>query len=127
MTNYARGADKERELVEMFRDAGATVVLRSAGSHGEIDVVAAWPSLVLFTQLKYGDHPSLTKADKRTLLVVAYALPHVGIIAALWGKRAKPDFLMFSPLPSTRATVKRILSHHFPDSSMLLCEEEPGC
>lgn len=39
MTNYQRGANKERRIVNKFRKEGQ-IALRSAGSHSEIDIVA---------------------------------------------------------------------------------------
>ena len=39
LTNYRRGADKERRIVNKYRKAGK-IALRSAGSHSIIDVVA---------------------------------------------------------------------------------------
>ena len=39
MTNYARGVRYEREVVNLFKDAGY-VAQRTAGSHSWFDVVA---------------------------------------------------------------------------------------
>lgn len=37
-TNYQRGADKERRIVNFFRERGC-IALRSAGSHSPVDIV----------------------------------------------------------------------------------------
>ena len=39
MTNYQKGANEERRIVNSFREKG-WIALRSAGSHSQIDVVA---------------------------------------------------------------------------------------
>ena len=41
-TNYQRGADKERRILNAFRKKGC-IALRSAGSHSIIDVVVIDP------------------------------------------------------------------------------------
>lgn len=42
-TNYQRGADKERRILNFFRKQGC-LAFRSAGSHSIIDVIALEPS-----------------------------------------------------------------------------------
>ena len=39
MSNYVRGRAYEYEVVKLFKDAGYKVV-RTAGSHGEFDLIA---------------------------------------------------------------------------------------
>jgi hypothetical protein len=43
LTNYQKGADYEREVMEHMRLQGATFALRSAGSHGPVDVTGFFP------------------------------------------------------------------------------------
>ncbi len=51
MTNYRRGVETERRIVEILESAGY-VAQRSAGSHGPWDVVAVGPAGVRFIQAK---------------------------------------------------------------------------
>lgn len=44
MTNYAKGADLERQVQEHMRLCGAALAMRSAGSHGPVDVSGFFPS-----------------------------------------------------------------------------------
>lgn len=50
-TNYSRGADAERRAVEHLERVGYTVI-RSAGSHGPVDLVAVGPTGVRLIQVK---------------------------------------------------------------------------
>lgn len=54
-TNYQRGADKERRIVNKFRDEGC-LAFRSAGSHSPIDVIALNPftKIIKLIQSKLG-------------------------------------------------------------------------
>ena len=47
MTNYERGVRYEREIMQLFRDAGYEIrdVARTAGSHSWFDVVATKKTL----------------------------------------------------------------------------------
>lgn len=38
--NYVRGRNKEYRLVKQFREAGYTIVQRTAGSHSPVDIIA---------------------------------------------------------------------------------------
>ena len=51
MTQYARGAVFERKVAALLTDDGY-LVIRSAGSHGEADLVALKPGQVLLVQAK---------------------------------------------------------------------------
>jgi len=51
VTNYANGARFERKVAGLLRDDGYLVV-RSAGSHGEPDLVALKPGQVVLVQCK---------------------------------------------------------------------------
>lgn len=65
LTNYRRGADKERRIVNKFRKAGA-IALRSAGSHSIIDVVTIdkQNKIILLIQSKLG---YLSKPEKERI------------------------------------------------------------
>lgn len=53
---YLKGKDFEQKLAREYRAAGATVI-RSAGSHGQIDLVIIFPNKeVWFVQCKRGQH-----------------------------------------------------------------------
>ena len=65
MTNYARGANFERQI-KAHLEAKGYFVLRSAGSHGTVDLVAfgpKWP--VWFIQAKI--HGTMSPAERREL------------------------------------------------------------
>ena len=57
-SNYDRGANKERDLMKLFKDAdmdkdaGAIETIRSAGSHSLFDVTILTPVGVRFIQVK---------------------------------------------------------------------------
>ena len=52
MTNYAKGANKERMVKKVLEAAGMTCV-RSSGSHGPVDLVAWNKDRIYFLQIKY--------------------------------------------------------------------------
>jgi len=66
-TNYQRGADKERRIVNKFRNKGC-LALRSAGSHSPVDVVVVDVDLkeIKLIQAKLGGY--LSKSAKKKLL-----------------------------------------------------------
>lgn len=70
MTNYSRGANFERLVQKLLEEQG-WFVIRSAGSHGLVDLVAFKQDCITrFIQCKIskGD---MTKAAKRELAVLA--------------------------------------------------------
>ena len=52
--NYIRGRRLEYEAMKSLREAGAEEVVRSAGSHSSIDVIAFFPGKVFCFQFKKG-------------------------------------------------------------------------
>jgi len=65
-TNYQRGADKERRIMNTFRKDGFTA-LRSAGSHSPIDVVAINPNFNII-KLIQSKSPNISNAEKNRIL-----------------------------------------------------------
>jgi Holliday junction resolvase len=51
MTNYRRGYEIERKIVNMLRDEGY-IAVRSAGSHSPIDVFGIKPDIIRLVQVK---------------------------------------------------------------------------
>ncbi len=43
-TNYARGANFERRVRDLYYQRGASLVVRAAGSHTPVDLVALYPN-----------------------------------------------------------------------------------
>ena len=74
-TNYQRGADKERRIVNLFKAQGCTA-LRSAGSHSPIDVIAIDPKdkEIFLIQSKLRGHKNLSKKEKEKILKEGEAL-----------------------------------------------------
>lgn len=54
MTNYANGSGLEYDTRDLMYASGAVHVVRSAGSHGCVDIVAFFPKFVLCIQCKKG-------------------------------------------------------------------------
>jgi Holliday junction resolvase len=72
LTNYQRGANKERRIVNAYREKG-WIALRSAGSHSPIDVVCINPATkeIKLIQSKLGE---LGKSEKRDLEIEMLSL-----------------------------------------------------
>ena len=68
MTNYARGADFEREIRTDLTKNGWYAV-RSAGSHGAVDVLAFNRGLALFVQAKRNG--AFPPGERKSLLEIA--------------------------------------------------------
>jgi len=68
-TNYRRGAEKERRIVNKFRSLGQ-IALRSAGSHSPIDVVVIDKEKreIRLIQAKLTNLHSLGKGEREKLL-----------------------------------------------------------
>jgi hypothetical protein len=64
MTNYQKGANKEREVKKLLEDKFYTAI-RSAGSHGPVDVVAWDKTGILLIQVKYN---CLISKDEKEIL-----------------------------------------------------------
>lgn len=52
MSNYARGAAKERDTIAKLRKMGCVYAARIAGSHSEFDVIGSDNKFVYFVQAK---------------------------------------------------------------------------
>lgn len=61
MSNYAKGYRKEREVFNDLTTKGFSCI-RSAGSHGAVDVLASCKDYILLIQVKYD-----CKADKKDI------------------------------------------------------------
>lgn len=66
MTNYERGRRFEYKIKKMLEKAGF-VVFRTAGSHGEVDLIAINDTETFLLQLKYGK--PITKADRKKFFI----------------------------------------------------------
>lgn len=64
MSNYRRGANKERQAIQKLEKTldNCTYVVRAAGSHSEFDIIASDAIWLYFVQVKS------TKTDPKTLL-----------------------------------------------------------
>jgi len=71
MTKYSNGVNYERKFKQLLLNKGATLVVRSAGSKGLIDLVAFFYDRVELYQIK-------TTADKH-----AYFKPEIEILKSL--------------------------------------------
>lgn len=64
--NYRKGADRERKIVNEFKDQG-WISFRSAGSHSPIDVVAINPSFGVIKLIQMKTGKSYSKKFKEKL------------------------------------------------------------
>jgi len=80
VNNYQRGAQRERELARRLREQGYTVV-RSAGSHGPVDLVAWNGEGTHFIQVKAGRAEALAAAEE----LKAMAWPPASRAEVWWG------------------------------------------
>lgn len=79
MTNYSRGAKFENDVKKDMQASGWFVV-RSAGSHGPVDLVAQSPGpVVAWVQCKRDGNISL--ADRRGLFNIAKAYHAIPVLA----------------------------------------------
>lgn len=76
---YAKGANFEREVQQLFIEAGFYAV-RSAGSHGKVDVVAVGRARTYFIQCK--TNGEIASVEWNTLLTVANEVGAVAVIAS---------------------------------------------
>lgn len=92
VANYARGAERERQLVKLLREEG-WVATRTAGSHGAFDVVGlkrgCTPRLV---QLKCGGRRWPSRGERARLSVdAARAGAEAWIV--FWEARRGPEWV----------------------------------
>lgn len=76
MTNYAKGANRERMVKKVLEATGMTCV-RSSGSHGPVDLVAWNKDKIYFLQIKYNCR--ITDAELNAL--EAMQVPACGQVA----------------------------------------------
>jgi hypothetical protein len=72
VTNYRNGAAFERKVRDLEYELGATLVVRSAGSRGAVDLVSFYPDSVKLIQCK--NNGVLSKADRHHLCSLAGSL-----------------------------------------------------
>jgi len=76
VTNYRRGAETERRIVEILEAAGYWAY-RTAGSHGPWDVMAVGPSSVRLIQAKRSKKDSGWQADYERAVEQMRELPKI--------------------------------------------------
>ena len=62
--NYLKGRRAEYKLMQKLRKEGASYVMRTAGSHGPVDVIAIGEGLIRMYQVKQGSMPSKEDREK---------------------------------------------------------------
>lgn len=83
--NYARGADLERAIAARLRTAGCPLVIRSAGSHGAVDVLAIGNGATLLIQCKADGY--LAPMERAALITLAAEVGAVACVAGRNGPR----------------------------------------
>lgn len=83
--NYERGANLERDVAARLRVAGWPVVIRSAGSHGLVDVVAVAAGQLLLIQCKTDG--AMTAAARQELCDLADRVGGLPVLADRGGPR----------------------------------------
>lgn len=86
----SKGDYRERKARDEAYEKGATLVVRSAGSHGPFDLVAFYPDRVTLIQVKSSKY-ELSKAMKLTLSNLDIP-DHIGM--ELWLYRLRKPFLV---------------------------------
>lgn len=81
-TNYERGAARERAFVE-FKEKNGWTCVRSAGSHGAVDVVCWRGNSIEFNQLKGVGH----KKEGREELKAMKAIPWNSTKFLVWKEK----------------------------------------
>ena len=84
MTNYKRGVETERKIMECLEAAGY-VTFRTAGSHGPIDVGGIGPTGIRFIQAKRCKTAKGWESDYRKAVEVLEAMPRLpGVSYEIW-------------------------------------------
>jgi Archaeal holliday junction resolvase (hjc) len=78
-SGYRNGADLERAVKHDLEDNGYSMVMKSGGSKGKVDVIALKPGEVLLVQCKVSG--SMSPADRIALRSLAYDLGAVPLMA----------------------------------------------
>lgn len=72
---YHAGLAAEHVAVRHYSDAGATILARRwRVAEGEIDIVAAWPGMIVFVEVKAGRHAAAAIAERQWQRLEAAAL-----------------------------------------------------
>lgn len=83
-TNYSRGASAEYRAIEHLEGVGYFCV-RSAGSHGPVDLVAIGPTGIRLIQVKRVKEGFLSETERETAREALHALPLLpGVSRELW-------------------------------------------
>ena len=88
--NYANGANWERRLKAELEDFGALVVMRSAGSHGVVDLAACFVGGAMWLQVK-ANGASVNRFEREALRRLGRGLSGgnlVGVITVSKGHRS---------------------------------------
>jgi len=91
---YRLGADAERRAVQLLRDDGWPVAIRSAGSKSPFDVLALGPEGGLAIQVKRSEK-SQSHAQALADLAIAGGLLPPGMTAELWVFTPRKGFVIF--------------------------------
>jgi len=104
MTNYERGAERERQVVKLLENAGA-VAFRTAGSRSAADVIAlAAGRPPLFVQVKCGKQPykGFSRGERIKLKQMAERGGGVAVLCH-WAPRKDPEWIPPEEWPDSEA------------------------
>ena len=76
MTNYRRGVETERKIMAILEEAGY-VAVRTAGSHGPVDVIGIGPTGVRCIQAKRSKEPTGWESEFEQAMDTLRELPKI--------------------------------------------------
>ena len=91
MTNYRRGVETERKIMAILEEAGY-VAVRTAGSHGPVDVIGIGPNSIRCIQAKRTKKGTFSYEQELDQLRQLPRNPHVSY--ELWVWRDNKGFVM---------------------------------
>jgi Holliday junction resolvase len=95
-SKYNRGANAERRVKKYYEERGYFVV-RSAGSHSPVDLVAVRDGRITFVQVKSGESPMPKRdVDKLIRLGAEYGVDYVAIVRVRRGKMEFEEYVPFA-------------------------------
>lgn len=94
--NYARGADLERAVATRLRESGWRLVIRSAGSHGPVDVIALDPVAAHTLLIQCKGDGYLSPLERAALWLLAHELDALPCIADRDGPRRSLRLVTFN-------------------------------